>query len=90
MDGHCRVLGVPDGLEAQVLGLLGHECRVDGVGRQGHRCSDVHVLLSSFDSIQVILVSGGLSLYNLGLKQIVSLSGHLADPGNVFVQQVTL
>ena len=50
VDGYRRVFSVPDGLETQVLGLLGHECRVYGVGRQGYRRSNAHLLLSSFDS----------------------------------------
>ena len=33
VDWHCGVLGVPDGLETQVFSLLGHESRVDGIGR---------------------------------------------------------
>ena len=44
VQGHGRVFGVPEGLEAQLLRLPGHEGRVDGIGGQGHGSSDAHWL----------------------------------------------
>ena len=42
---HYGVLGAPDGLEPQFLGLAGHKSRVHIVGRYGHIDADAHVLI---------------------------------------------
>ena len=42
VDRHRGMLRVPDRLETEFLGFFGHKGRVDGIGRQGDGCANIH------------------------------------------------